>query len=414
MRSALIWSTIAAVISANSALGLESTITVRSSLSASDLWSKIGDFCGVTAWDPAVERCDLSADGKKRTVVFFGGVGSVAATLEDWDDSNRSFSWAANAAFAPISNYRARVRVLAEGPGSTLQLAASYEANGISDAEAKKVIDDAIYRGLCFSSPFACSKDQVQFTPAQMVEFDGLSMTSKRFKLRGYLRRPDTAIPAPAVVLLHGCGGFAEALDQNWGARIVGWGYVTLTLDSFGPRGLKNTCTGSSASSAMAFDPYQALKFLVEQKFVDPKKVIVLGFSQGGWLGLSSVERGPIETAAARKFVAAAAFYPVCRSVKGPMTVPTLIMIGESDDWTPSEACRKLANGEDELGMSRVKGEDTRIKLVVYPNAFHGFDLPNLKVPIKYFGHHHEYNKEATDEASEVLREFFQSMIGNR
>jgi hypothetical protein len=56
--------------SANSALGLESTITVRSSLSATGLWSKIGDFCGVTAWDPAVERCDLSADGKKRRSCF--------------------------------------------------------------------------------------------------------------------------------------------------------------------------------------------------------------------------------------------------------------------------------------------------------------------------------------------------------
>jgi dienelactone hydrolase len=97
------------------------------------------------------------------------------------------------------------------------------------------------------------------------------------------------------------------------------------------------------------------------------------------------------------------------------MTVPTLILIGESDDWTPADACRKLAHGEDELGSSRQNGDDSRIRLIVYPNAYHGFDLPNLRRPIKYFGHHQEYNKQATDEASTALQDFLHSMFeGNK
>ncbi len=108
---------------------------------------------------------------------------------------------------------------------------------------------------------------------------------------------------------------------------------MTLTVDSFGPRRLKNTC--GSAAEDLAFDPYQALKFLVKQPFVDPKRVIVVGFSQGGWLTLSSVERGPIENFAESKLLAAAAFYPVCRSVRGPMTVPTLIMIRRPNGALP-------------------------------------------------------------------------------
>jgi len=96
------------------------------------------------------------------------------------------------------------------------------------------------------------------------------------------------------------------------------------------------------------------------------------------------------------------------------MTVPTLILVGESDDWTPADACRKLADGND-LGMSRQKGDGPAVRLIVYPNTYHGFDLPYFKVPIKYFGHHHEYNKTATDQASEALREFLGSMAeGNR
>jgi dienelactone hydrolase len=408
----LIWALVGATISANSVLALESSLTVRSPLSATDLWNKIGDFCGMSTWDPAVERCDLSADGKQRTIHLFGGIGRVVAALEDWDDSNRSFGWKGISSPAPVSNYHARVSVVADGNTSVLKLTASYEAKGASDVEARRVIDDAFYRSLCLSGPMLCSDDQGLLIPAEAVEFDGLSLlTSRRVTLRGYLRRPDRPGPWPAVVLLHGCGGFPEALDQNWGARISSWGYVTLAVDSFGPRGLKNTCARPSAAADTALDAYQALKFLVRQEFVDPKRVIVLGFSQGGWLSLSSVERGPIEAAAENKFVAAAAVYPVCSAVKGPMTVPTLILIGESDDWTPADACRKLAQGESELGLSRQNGHDSRIRLIVYPNAYHGFDLPNLRRPITYFGHHQEYNKQATDEASTALQDFLHSMF---
>ncbi len=410
MRSSFIFPIVAVIISATSAHALESSMTARSSLPPAELWNKIGDFCGIAAWDPAVERCDLSEDGKQRTIVFFGGIGRVVAVLEDWDNSNRSFSWTTSSSPAPISNSHAKVSVIADGRTSILKLTASYDAKGVSNAEAKKIIDDAIFRGLCVSSPLLCSDDPRPFTPAEMVEFDGLSTTSRHLTLRGYLRRPDAAAPSPAVVLLHGCGGFPELLDELWGTRTAAWGYVTLTVDSFGPRGLKNTCRGEMTAD-MAFDPYQALKFLSRQPFVDPRRIIVVGFSQGGLLSLSSVERGPVEKTAENKFVAAAAFYPVCRAIKGPMTVPTLILTGESDDWTPADACRKLVDGENEMGVSRQKGEGIPIRLIVYPNAYHGFDLSNLRAPINYFGHHQEYNKEATDQASEALREFLKSMF---
>lgn len=258
MRSTLIAAFVAGVISATSAYALESSITTRSALSPDELWKKIGDFCGITAWDSVVERCDLSQDGKQRTVHFFGGTGGVVAALEDWDNSSRRFSWTTSSPLGPISNYRATLSVMADGQNSVLKLIASYEARGVSDGEARKIIDDAIYRGLCLSSPLSCSDDQRHLAPAERVEFDGVSLT-RRLTLRGYLRRPDAAGPSPAVVLLHGCGGFPEALDENWGTRIAAWGYVALTVDSFGSRGLKNTCSGGGGAAGLAFDPYQAL-----------------------------------------------------------------------------------------------------------------------------------------------------------
>ena len=125
--------------------------------------------------------------------------------------------------------------------------------------------------------------------------------------LAAYLRQPYGAGPLPAVVLLHGCAGNYKRLDQRWGGRIAAWGYVTLTIDRFGPRGLDNTCA-SGAPVDMAFDAYRALDYLAEQPFVDSNRVVLLGFSQGGWLTLTSLERGVIEQTAHHKFRAGIAF----------------------------------------------------------------------------------------------------------
>jgi dienelactone hydrolase len=388
--------------------------TSTSQVAGRTLEKKIGDYCGLPAWDTAVEQCSLSVDGKRRTIRFFGGVFRVEAEVEDWNEADRSFGWKNVSESPSIAKFRARVSVIADGQASALTWTASYEAKGISDAEARNVIDGAIYRTLCLGGgPLLCSDSQNSVAPAQMVSFEGQSVSSTPIHLRGYLRRPDAAGPLPAVVLLHGCNGSPASLDQNWGPRIAAWGYVTLAVDSFGPRGLKNTCAGGP-SPDMGFDAYRALDFLAKQSFVDPKRVFVVGFSQGGLLSLYSVERGPIEQGAVNKFLAAAAFYPPCGGVKGPMTVSTLILTGGSDDWTPADACRKLAAGQNDLGVSRQTGEGPPIQLIVYPGAYHAFDVPTLRRPIDYFGHHIEFNQLVTDQSSEALHTFFQSMIDSR
>ena len=64
--------------------------------------------------------------------------------------------------------------------------------------------------------------------------------------LQGYLRRANNVGLAPAVVLLHSCHGNWKRLDERWGKRIASWGYVVLTVDSLGPRGL-TICDGRAA-----------------------------------------------------------------------------------------------------------------------------------------------------------------------
>jgi dienelactone hydrolase len=246
-------------------------------------------------------------------------------------------------------------------------------------------------------------------TSASVVDFE--TPLSRLQPLQGYLRQPAGAGPSPAVVLLHSCNGNWRRLDERWGKLIASWGYVTLTVDSFGPRGLSNTCS-SGAPVDLAFDAYRALGYLVQQRFVDPTRVAVLGFSQGAWQALTSVERGIVEQASPNKFRAAIGFYPHCLGFKGNMTVRTLILIGELDDWTLATECRNMVDGRDDWGISRQKDQGIPIKLIVYPDAYHAFDAAGLTTPVLLLGHRLEYNASATDQSMSAVQEFLRAQIG--
>jgi len=238
-----------------------------------------------------------------------------------------------------------------------------------------------------------------------VVELESPLATSRA--LQGLLRLPGRTGTSPAVVLLHSCNGNWRRLDERWGRVVASWGYVTLTVDSSASSNCRN------AAIELAQDAYRALDFLVQHPAVDPARVAALGFSQGGWLALSSVERGSLEQIATNKFRAAIAFYPPCRQFKDNMTVPTLILVGELDDWSTARECRNLVEGRDDYGISREQRGDFPIKLVVLPGAYHSFDSPNLTTPANFLGHHLEFNQAATDQSVAALREFLTMTMGD-
>lgn len=228
------------------------------------------------------------------------------------------------------------------------------------------------------------------------------------FDIKGLLRRPEGARPFPGVILIPACDRFVDVVDLNWAAILSSWGYVALTLDVFTPHGVAghNTCL-HLAPPELADDIYRGLNLLVERRLVDPERVFVLGFGRGGSLVFAAVDRGGIVERARHKFRAAIALYPPCGDAKGAMTAPTLVIIGERD--RKLDACRKMAEGEDDMGISRQRGKGAPIRLVVLPDAYSGFDLPAFQKPVDILGQHIEYSKAATEQAMETLRQFLQS-----
>ena len=73
-----------------------------------------------------------------------------------------------------------------------------------------------------------------------------------------------------------------------------------------------------------------------------------------------------------------------------------------------------MVDGRDDWGISRQKDQGAPIKLIVYPDAYHGFDAPDVTTPAELSGHHLEFNQSATDQSIVALREFLDATIGRR
>ena len=227
--------------------------------------------------------------------------------------------------------------------------------------------------------------------------------------LSGYLARPDAGLsvelggppnggaPYPAVVVLHGCNGMFGHSAVIAG-RLSSWGYVTLAVDSLGPRvtGIANRC--GRGLPDQAFDAYAALRYLAQLDFVDPARVAVFGQSMGGETALHIIDRDLDGQFFTERFRAAIAYYPYCDIPAPTMTVPTLIFIGEADERNPVEQCRAM--------VAHARPDGAPIALTVYPGVHHNFDVALLTPGVRYLGFWLEYNEAAAKDAEEKARAF--------
>jgi dienelactone hydrolase len=183
------------------------------------------------------------------------------------------------------------------------------------------------------------------------------------------------------VVMLHGCGGPYDkkgVLSQRMldYARLINKaGMHALVVDSLTPRGETQICTQKVGKRLITqanrrLDALSSLEWLAARSDVDATKLGLLGWSNGGSTVLAATnEQHKDVAAAAVKPTFAIAFYPGCEADlrRGyETTTRLLMMVGESDDWTPAEPCRKLA--------AAAAGHGQPPEFEAYPGAFHGFD----------------------------------------
>lgn len=255
-------------------------------------------------------------------------------------------------------------------------------------------------RALALASAWALLVLAGCVTSGQSVQFP--TARPGTVSLRGTLQLPEGAGPFPAVVLLHGgCNLESETHVTDYQNDLTGAGFVSLAADSWrargltgpgcppgvagGPSGNVQQRTGMppqvSPEQAAAFaerflDAYSAIAWLRSHPKVDPERIAVIGFSDGGRVALHvAAGLGPTGVAYPDAPLprAAVGYYPSCFGPTGnaaatltKLEVPYLAHVAGNEDWPGPVLCpavfARLARGGAPL---------TRFD---YPGAHHDFN----------------------------------------
>lgn len=211
------------------------------------------------------------------------------------------------------------------------------------------------------------------------------------------LHRPDGPGPFSAVVYMQGCWDWSISPEQATRRAAVdhlaGEGVAVLIVDPLAPRSqsMEELCASITPDTLAKYAPrasdnaLAAVKALKAMPEIDPNRIFLQGYAFGADAALFAVDvsakRDPNLTVAE-----VIAYYPLCADGMNP-AIPTLVMIGDKDDWMPAAACQSAA--KDKPG----------VELVVYPGETHAFVMPY--VPGNYQGHRMIYDETAAADAAQ-------------
>jgi len=257
-----------------------------------------------------------------------------------------------------------------------------------------RFVSYALFSALLISS--AAAEPQTVFFPST----DGTT------ELVGYLFRPTLPGPRPAVVMLHGRAGpyssnvnapctlvarsvsspcNASGLSKRhmmWGEYWAARGYVALLPDSFGPRGKahgfgRNTHDDPAREdvnekTVRPLDAEGALSYLRGSKTINPNRIVLQGWSNGGSTAINVMFRQGLRQGSGYR--AALVFYPGCgeQALLAPTlatSAPVTMFLASDDEEVSPAICAHVAARSREAG--------TPIDVVTYQGATHDFDEPS-------------------------------------
>jgi dienelactone hydrolase len=268
---------------------------------------------------------------------------------------------------------------------------------------------------------------------AGLVKFDSASVPvsefqQKRAQVRGeflqptrgdeiqaYVVKPPSNGPHAVIIYLHDCGGMAPEVKSSefdtqsnsaetsreafWTKRLLSWGYAVMLVDSYGPRGINDTCADPMFSTARVADTYGALPYVAKQPWADPQRIGLLGFQTGDVWRIPAPADATAFVVGPERFKAAVAFVysPLC-GMKSRMAAPTLVINGisapDAGDRCPRVTAQQSAGG--------APAEER-----VAPHLFKNFE-PNSTMPDKAtFAEWLKAEPQNAEMAAAQVRDFF-------
>jgi dienelactone hydrolase len=216
-------------------------------------------------------------------------------------------------------------------------------------------------------------------------------------EITGFLKKPASDGPFPAIVLLHTCGGIMDHVSKDWPNFLVELGYAALTVDTFGSRG-KGGCPNGIRHGVMRADALGALNYLGKQPFIDKKRIGVFGFSKGGIVVNMLAKRWMPDDSL--KYRVGVSFYGICKILlgkEGDILIPLMAIFGDED--TEMEGCDELK-------------ENALLKVSILEDAYHNFDVEETSDRTNSLGTDMYYSREATEKAKKLVKAFLDQHMG--
>jgi dienelactone hydrolase len=181
----------------------------------------------------------------------------------------------------------------------------------------------------------------------------------------------------PAVVMLHGSGGVLAARELTYGKQLAAMGIAVLVVDSFGGRPERGDSyierLLNITETMLIADGYAALGRLATRPEIDPKRVVLVGFSYGAMATMYALMAEVADRMAppGLRFAGHVSFYGPCvvRFEDHRTTgAPLLMLYGGDDKVIDPERCSAFADD------ARAGG--SKVDVVVYPGAVNQWDGP--------------------------------------
>ena len=211
--------------------------------------------------------------------------------------------------------------------------------------------------------------------------------------------QPEGPGPHPAAIIVPGCSGSSwsdEYVRLAEELRLQGYGVVF--ADYLGRRSLKVCDGGAVTQSEAGKDIVAAANWLSSRPSVDPTRIAVFAWSYGGGAVLTALAEHSQEQLV---FSSAILYYPECRTARPwKVRIRVLMMFGSEDVVAPAKPCQQVTTAS---------GMNDSVRIVMYPDAYHGFDNSKLPAKTTYRFGTIGFNPEAARASREEIGKFLAS-----
>ena len=224
---------------------------------------------------------------------------------------------------------------------------------------------------------------------------------------------PADARPRPAVLMFHGCGGVRPHLAR-YGKAAAAEGWRAFVVDSYRPRGWSRAystafvCTGAIFQGRQrAGDVAAAVAGVVARPDVDASRLVLAGWSHGGWSIMDLMTMARAEEAGVSGSLAT---LDGVRSLFLAYPYGGVGALSRNRDWRRKPRVLGVIAGRDHITNGRdairvfeaPRRAGSKVDLWSIPTATHSFDETTGVFPMRY-------DAELTRQAEARFRAFLRS-----